>query len=183
MDRVGAAEVEAMIDAEFARETPARKSGRVILVDGFNVLHAVLLGKEREDGWWRRASRERLLRRVSRWQDGPDEIWVAFDGTQPAWSMWAESILIPETSASNSTTVHSVFVESADDWIVRRARRATHPEHTIIVSGDRKVSGRARSAGCEIWTPWTLISRCPKSDEPDESEDGALISDASPIPH
>jgi hypothetical protein len=161
MDRVGAAEVEAMIDAEFAQETPARKSGRVILVDGFNVLHAVLLGKEREDGWWRRASRERLLRRVSRWQDGPDEIWVAFDGTQPAWSMWAETLLIPETSASNSTTVHSVFVESADDWIVRRARRSPAPDRTVVVSADHKVAGRARSAGCEIWTPWAFISRCP----------------------
>jgi predicted RNA-binding protein with PIN domain len=149
-----------MIDAEFSRA-----GGRVILVDGFNVLHAVLLGKEREEGWWRRESREKLLRRVSVWQSGPDEIWVAFDGTQPAWSVWAEPIAIPRTSHSKSTIVHSVFVESADDWIVRRARRATHPDRTIVVSGDRKVTGRARSAGCEIWTPWALISHCPIPDE------------------
>ena len=160
MDRAGAAEVESMIDAEFSQD-----GRRVILVDGFNVLHAVLLGKEREDGWWRREPRERLLRRISTWQNGPDEFWVAFDGSRPAWSVWAEPIAVPLTSHSHSTTVHNVFVESADDWIVRRARRATHPERTIVVSGDRKVTGRARSAGCEIWTPWALISRCPTLDE------------------
>lgn len=160
MDRAGAAELESMIDAEFSRA-----GGRVILVDGFNVLHAVLLGKERERGWWRREPRERLLRRISIWQSGPDEIWVAFDGARPAWSVWAEPIAVPLTSSSQSATVHSVFVESADDWIVRRARRTTHPERTIVVSGDRKVTGRARSAGCEIWTPWAFISRCPTVDE------------------
>lgn len=160
MDRSGAAEIEAMIDAEFSRA-----GGRVILVDGFNVLHAVLLGKERQDGWWQRESRERLLRQISVWQSGPDEIWVAFDGTQPAWSVWAEPIAVPKTVRSKSTIVHSVYVESADDWIVRRARRAIHPDRTIVVSGDRKVTGRARSAGCEIWTPWALISRCTTLDE------------------
>jgi hypothetical protein len=160
MDRAGTAEFESMIEAEFTRLAACQTHRRVILVDGFNVLHAVLLGGEREDEWWGRASRERLLRRISRWPCGPDEIWVAFDGTQPAWSVWAEPIAIPKTTGSKSTTVHSVFVESADDWIVRRARRATHPERTIIVSGDRKVTGRARSAGCEIWTPWALMSRC-----------------------
>ncbi len=149
-----------MIDAEFSRADGSR-----ILVDGFNVLHAVLLGKEREDGWWRREPRERLLRRISAWQTGPCEIWVAFDGNQPAWSVWAEPISVPLSSRRPGTTVHSVFVESADDWIVRRARRATHPERTIVVSGDRKVTGRSRSAGCEIWTPWAFISRCPPLDD------------------
>lgn len=160
MDRTGAAEIESMIDTEFSPDKATR-----VLVDGFNVLHAVLLGKEREDGWWRREPRERLLRRISAWQPGPGEIWVAFDGDQPAWSVWAEPVAVPMTSQSKSTVVHSVFVESADDWIVRRARRATHPDRTIVVSGDRKVTGRARSAGCEIWTPWALISQCPMPDE------------------
>ena len=176
MDRAGAAAVESMIDSEFSHA-----GERVMLVDGFNVLHAVLLGKEREDGWWRREPRERLLRRISAWQSGPHEIWVAFDGTQPAWSVWAEPIAVPRTSHSQSTTVHSVFVESADDWIVRRARRATHPEQMIIVSGDRKVTGRARSAGCEIWTPWAFISRCPALDENFSDHDQGLHRPLRPL--
>ncbi len=149
-----------MIEAEISRA-----ARRLILVDGFNVLHAVLLGKEREDGWWRREPRERLLRRISGWQRGPDEIWIAFDGTSPAWSVWAEPVAHPLTSRSLGTIVHSVFVESADDWIVRRARRTSTPERTVVVSGDRKVVGRARSAGCEIWTPWAFISLCPASED------------------
>jgi hypothetical protein len=155
-ERNRAAEIEAMIDAEIART-----EARVILVDGFNVLHSVLLGKDRESGWWRRDARERLLRRVSRWRSGPDEIWVAFDGTDPAWSVWAEPIAFPIPSELGSPIIHSVYVESADDWIVRRARRATDPSQTIVVSGDRKVAGRGRSAGCEIWTPWGFMTHCP----------------------
>ena len=188
MDRPGAAELEAMIDAEFARadsdtaETAEKQIStgtlsiesaaetRVILVDAFNVLHAVLLGRERDHGWWRREERERLLRRIRGWKNGPDEIWVAFDGAQPAWSVWAEPILRPITVASRGPIVHSVYVESADDWIVRRARRSARPQQLIVVSADRKVSGRARSAGCEIWTPWAFISQCPTlSEDPTQS--------------
>ncbi len=149
--------------------------GRVILVDGFNVLHAVLLGKERQEGWWRRAPRERLLRRISGWPVRSDEIWVAFDGKHPAWSVWVEPerIEIPSSATPADSKggtavvdgpgpiVHSLFVESADDWIVRRARRTPSPERMVVVSGDHKVAGRARSAGCAVWTPWALISQCP----------------------
>jgi len=157
-----------MIDAVLSRE-----ERRVILVDGFNVLHAVLQKAERESGWWKREQRERLLRRVAKWPTAQDEVWVAFDGTQPAWSVWAEPIArIPAQAVSADSQpgmpalsrpvpVHSVYVESADDWIVRRARRAPHPERTIVVTRDRQVAGRARSAGCEVWSPWSFMSRCP----------------------
>ncbi|MAG30087.1 MAG: hypothetical protein CL908_04235 [Deltaproteobacteria bacterium] len=180
-----------MIDAELeaSQKQPAR---RVILVDGFNVLHAVLLGPERER-WWRREVRERLLARIGLWQGeqsrmgeggagdehgGTDEIWVAFDGAKPAWSVWAEPVAEPMKRRGAGATVHSVFVESADDWIVRRARRAPDPTRTIVVSADRKVTGRARSAGCETWTPWAFMSRCPseadaKGSEPPTGESAA----------
>lgn len=165
-----------MIDAVLAIE-----ERRVILVDGFNVLHAVLQKAEREAGWWRRKPREQLLRRIAGWREGVDEIWVAFDGAQPAWSVWAEPVVeIVEPPDAGETwdgsapvslggqkrsVVHSVFVESADDWIVRRARRARRPERTFIVTADRQVAGRARSAGCEVWTPWSFMSRCPSGDK------------------
>ena len=199
--RAGRREVEAMIDAVLSEQ-----ERRVILVDGFNVLHSVLLKQEREAGWWRRVQRERLLQRVSLWPLHADQIWVAFDGAQPAWSVWAEPVAKivepqmthvapdapgesgsgketdnpsdnpsgnPSGNASDSRSgrplhtaaarpiVHSVYVESADDWIVRRARRAPDPERTIVVSADRQVTGRARSAGCEVWSPWSFMSRCP----------------------
>ncbi len=144
---------------------------RVILVDGFNVLHAVLLGKDRQAGWWKRQPRERLLNRVCCWNGGPDDIWVAFDGDQPAMSVWPEpqesSRPVDEPdpeSGREAPTVHSLFVESADDWIVRRARKTSRPDRVVVVSADRKVAGRARSAGCEVWTPWEFVSGCEETD-------------------
>jgi hypothetical protein len=162
------------VSGSMPESTPGEPTSgkRVILVDGFNVLHAVLLGKERETGWWQRATRERLLRRASLWPERSDEVWIAFDGAQPAWSVWAEPVArivangdaagdSPSDTPGQGPMVHNVHVESADDWIVRRARRAADPARTIVVSGDRKVAGRARSAGCEVWTPWAFVSHCP----------------------
>jgi predicted RNA-binding protein with PIN domain len=162
MDRKAAREVEAMIDAEFVCAEPS--PGRVVLVDGFNVLHAVLLGNERDGGWWKREARERLLRRVRTWPGPDDALWVAFDGSMPAWSVWAEPVAVPQERTHPGPIVHSVFVESADDWIVRRARRAEEPARLLVVTGDRQVAGRARSAGAEISSPWSFISRCPSSE-------------------
>ena len=168
------------------RADPDGGTRRTILVDGFNVLHAVLLGRDRADGWWRRVFRERLLDRVCSWRGGGDEIWVAFDGSRPATSVWAEPVATPLDAPAGTTPaggpltrrpiVHNVFVESADDWIVRRARRAERPEELIVVTADRKVAGRARSAGCEILTPWDFIERCPE--EPDRESPGP--PDAAP---
>jgi len=161
---------------------------RVILVDGFNVLHAVLLGQDRDARWWRRELRERLLRRVGDWPEGSDEIWVAFDGTQPSWSVWIEPVatVLPACPSNprypRGPTVHSVYVESADDWIVRRARRTPQPERTIVVTADRQVAGRARSAGCEVWTPWAFMARCPSIGEGYGEGDSAVRELATTSP-
>ena len=97
-----------------------------------------------------------------------DELWVAFDGARPAWAQWAEPVVQIESrsplKAGRQPTgplVHSVYVQSADDWIVRRARRAADPERTFVVTRDRQVEGRARSAGCRVWSPWAFLSECP----------------------
>lgn len=163
---------------------------RTILVDGFNVLHAVLLGSDRAHKWWKREYRERLLDRILLWRglhsrawpkgrqldhDDDrktigDQIWVAFDGSRPATSVWAEPVAFAHSTdqghgtvgpdGSPSPTIYTVFVESADDWIVRRARKADAPQSVIVVSADRKVTGRARGAGCEILTPSSFIRIC-----------------------
>lgn len=159
MKRSGASPLDPWIEAELAASPR-----RTLLVDGFNVLHTALLAGERDSIWWGREAREKLLARVCGWPECGDEIWVAFDGTQPAWSV----VAIPATGTDRGTSqagarrpiVHSLFVESADDWIVRRARRAAEPARTLVVSADRKVAGRARSAGCEVWSPWAFVANC-----------------------
>ena len=171
--------LDAMIEAALS-QTHATPDRRVIFVDGFNVLHAVLEGQERETAWWRRRQRERLLARTTAWPDAQDEIWVAFDGPRPAWSVWAEPVAKRVTPAANPPSVlpppgpivHSLFVEDADDWIVRRARRTSHPERTIVVSRDRRVAGRARSAGCVVWSPGEFLARCPSVEPTASSSSG-----------
>ena len=157
--------------------TPDAYTGRrLILVDGFNVLHAVLLGKDRDSGWWQRVHRERLLERVTHWSEAGDAIWVVFDGSRPAMSVWAEPVARSNDDDSSGPVVHSLFVESADNWIVRRARRTQHPERMIVVSADRKVAGRARSAGCEILTPWAFMARCTRAEEGAAEVSGSSVS-------
>ena len=119
-------------------------------------------------GWWRRTQRERLLRLAAGWPIATDELWVAFDGARPAWAQWAEPFVQlesrPPRAAGGRPTgplVHSVYVESADDWIVRRARRAAAPDRTFVVTRDKQVEGRAKSAGCHVWSPWAFLSECP----------------------
>lgn len=163
---------------------------RTILVDGFNVLHAVLEESERETGWWRRTQRDRLLRLAAGWPIATDELWVAFDGAHPAWAQWAEPVVQlepvgdqlvangPHSLPGNTRAarrrfrsktrpfpasrrvVHSVFVESADDWIVRQTRRALDPCRTIVVTRDRQVAGRCRSAGGTVWAPHEFLAKC-----------------------
>jgi hypothetical protein len=159
-----------MIATAIASETDGPEPGRMILVDGFNVLHAMLDPGERENGWWRRQQRERLLRSIAGWPIPGDVFWVAFDGAEPSWSVWAEPVarvLDPRPSTAEDSLpralIHSVYVESADDWIVRRARRVQDPDRTVVVTRDRQVAGRARSAGCTVWSPGELIAACPRA--------------------
>lgn len=178
-DRDARGEFAAMIDAVL--DTPKDPERRVILIDGFNVLHATLDATTRASGWWSRSHRERLLRRITLWPGLQDQLWVAFDGAKPAWSVWTEAYLgdvgdvgdiagsasgraegVGPPSSCERSRVHCVFVESADDWIVRRARRSPSPARTVIVSRDRQVAGRARSAGCEVWTPTALLGLLPE---------------------
>lgn len=172
MTQIGRSPLDPWIEIELAAS-----GRRTLLVDGFNVLHTVLLAGARDSLWWGRAARDRLLERVALWPESGDAIWVAFDGAQPAWSVLAVEIIGPGPERpARGPIVHSLFVESADDWIVRRARRAEVPERTVVVSADRKVAGRARSAGCLVWSPWTFIAGC-GAGKPEPSAEARTAAD------
>jgi catechol 2,3-dioxygenase-like lactoylglutathione lyase family enzyme len=150
--------------------------GRTILVDGFNVLHAAILVGRRGRDWWSAENREPLLERVEGWPEVDDVVWVVFDGAGPQWSVRigpgrgeageagdparAAERAGPAAADPRGPRVHVFFAASADDWIVRRARRAPAPDRLVVVSADREVAGRARSAGCEILPPRAFVSRC-----------------------
>lgn len=153
MDRNGRNPLEPWIEAEVSA-----CPGRSILVDGFNVLHAAILRGRRGRDWWSAETREPLLERVTTWPESADAVWVVFDGAESSWV-----VRLGERRGAEPT-VHVVFARSADDWIVRRARRAPDPGRMVVVSADREVTGRARSAGCEILPPRAFVARCGRAE-------------------
>jgi predicted RNA-binding protein with PIN domain len=127
---------------------PARPA--LWLVDGFNVLHAgVLHGRDRAE-WWTQPRREQLLALAERFDDDAAEIWVVFDGQQPAG----------EERASAPRRVRQVFAPSADDWLVARVRESPRPAAVAVVTADRSCAGRARHRGAQIVSPRTFLARC-----------------------
>lgn len=117
------------------------------LVDGYNVLHAAVLGGKDRSQWWTESRRRELLERASGF-DAAAEIWIVFDGPDDSGS------------AAASAGPHCVFADSADDWLVDRVRRAEDPTEIAVVTADRQVAGRARGRGARVVSPRDFLARC-----------------------
>jgi predicted RNA-binding protein with PIN domain len=117
------------------------------LVDGYNVLHAAVLGGKDRSQWWTESRRRELLERVSGF-DADAEIWIVFDGSDD-----------PE-EADELYGPRCVFAASADDWLVDRVGRAEDPSAIAVVTADRKVAGRARGRGAHVVSPRDFLARC-----------------------
>jgi predicted RNA-binding protein with PIN domain len=117
------------------------------LVDGYNVLHAAVLGGKDRSQWWTGSRRRELLERVSGF-DADAEVWIVFDG--------------PDDSGADAEPPgpRCVFAASADDWLVDRVRRAEDPTAIAVVTADRQVAGRARGRGARIVSPKDFLARC-----------------------
>jgi predicted RNA-binding protein with PIN domain len=121
---------------------------RIWLVDGYNVLHAGVLGGRDRSEWWTGARRRELLERASGFDDDGAEVWIVFDGPDDPG---------PEDEPRGP---HCVFAASADDWLVDRVRKAEDPSVIAVVTADRQVAGRARGRGARIVTPTDFLARC-----------------------
>jgi predicted RNA-binding protein with PIN domain len=142
-------------NAAGAAATPALPPARLWLVDGFNVLHSVLLGGESRERWWTASERSRLRVRAERFDVAGAEIWLVFDGSRPA----PDPVDAPDGGA---TRVSSVFAASADLWLARRVRAAEHAGEIAVVTADRSLAGRCRHAGAHIVTPRDFLAHCPR---------------------
>src|SRR6266581_4183582 len=111
----------------------------LLIIDGFNVLHAgVLLGRDRA-GWWQEPAQRRLIERVGRFADPRyPEIWVVFD-RRPGQDQRQGAVV------SDDLRIHMVYAPSADDWIVEQVKA---------------LCGRARHAGGEILSPRRFLAAC-----------------------
>ena len=124
------------------------------LLDGFNVLHAGLLGGRDRGEWWTEPRRSELLARAGRFDDPRAEVWVVFDGPRPE----------PESEAGGNGggcgRARRVFAASADAWLLAQVRDATRPGRIAVVTADRKLADRARHRGAQVFSPREFLERC-----------------------
>ncbi len=120
---------------------------KIWLVDGYNVLHAGVLGGRDRSEWWTGSRRRELLERVSGF-DADAEVWVVFDGPED-----------PNNGAAPRGP-RCVFAASADDWLLERVAKAEDPGQVAVVTADRKVAGRARGRGARVVSPRDFLARC-----------------------
>jgi len=131
----------------YASRSMADREARIWLVDGYNVLHAGVLGGRDRSEWWSESRRRELLDRVSSF-DADAEIWIVFDGPDD------------RGTAADETGLRCVFAPSADAWLVERVRSAEDPTEIAVVTADRQVAGRARGRGAQIVSPKDFLARC-----------------------
>lgn len=124
--------------------TDERKS--IYLVDGFNLLHAVVIRGRDRKRWWSADHQERVIRLVERF---PCEAWVVFDAAKPDSERY-----------SGSTTVPVYFEASADDCLVEMAKRLEPDKQVHLVSADRALQDRARRYGAIRCSPWAFSEAC-----------------------
>lgn len=120
----------------------------ILIIDGFNVLHAVvLIGRDRAN-WWQPAAQRRLVERVEQ-QMRPlpyQEVWIVFD-RRPATNDTPEDI----TSTDLRIRVH--YALSADDWIVHEVERLAPQQMVTVVTADRPLRDRVRRVGGHVLSP------------------------------
>lgn len=115
--------------------------------DGYNVLHAVLLGRDRNVAWWHRDFQRRVVAWVEGLTKGPPidgaPVTVVFDAERP---LTAAEIV-------TSDLVAVVYTPNADDWIVETCRNdsAAH-----VVTADRALQERVKATGSSVSKPWAF---------------------------
>ncbi len=120
--------------------------------DGYNVLHAVLLGHERDVSWWHRDFQLRVISWVEQLRDQPPlsaaVATVVFDAERPPGD--AERI--------QSSLLSIVYAPNADDWIVQACTRPITPGTLApcVVTADRALTDRVKAVGARVIKPWLL---------------------------
>jgi predicted RNA-binding protein with PIN domain len=122
----------------------------LLLVDGFNVLHAgVLRGRDRA-GWWRPPAQARLLAALAPLAGGDADVRVVFDGRPPDPA---------DGPAPDGGEIEVVHAPSADDRIAEEAAREAPRRPVTVATSDRELAARARAAGARVVGARALLER------------------------
>jgi predicted RNA-binding protein with PIN domain len=124
----------------------------ILIIDGFNVLHAVVLVGRDRAGWWQPAAQRRLVERVEQLTLSYPSIGIVFD-RRPSTSE------VPEDITSNDSHIRIVYAPSADEWIVHEVERLA-PQHAFtVVTADRPLRERVRRVGGMVLSPSAVFRR------------------------
>lgn len=125
--------------------------GSLLIIDGFNVLHAVVLVGRNRAGWWQPVAQRRLVERIEQLGISYPSIWIVFD-RRPSM---AET---PEDVTSDDPRIQVMYAPSADDWIVEAVKRLSPQQAVTVVTADRPLRDRIRRAGGAILSPRQFLS-------------------------
>ncbi len=126
----------------------------LLIIDGFNVLHAgILTGRDRAN-WWHVAMQCRLVARVESYTapTSPD-IWIIFDRRTNGHTEH-------EDVTSSDSRIRIFYAPSADDWIVTQVEGRAHEQAITVVTADRLLRERVRRAGGALCSPMQFLAAC-----------------------
>lgn len=126
----------------------------LLIVDGFNVLHAgVLSGRDRAE-WWKETAQRRLVNRVEQFSDVDDaEVWIIFDRRTDQEGRATNVV-------SSDPRISIAYAPSADDWIVEQVAKRASSRRITVVTGDRPLRERVRRAGGSPLSPLQFLTAC-----------------------
>jgi predicted RNA-binding protein with PIN domain len=126
----------------------------LLIIDGFNVLHAgILTGRDRAN-WWRAEIQRRLVARVEQFsQTQAAELWIVFDRHSDRHSE-------KEDVDSDDPRIHVFYAPSADDWIVSKVEAWGSQRTITVVTADRLLRERVRRAGGMPSSPMQFLATC-----------------------
>ena len=126
----------------------------LLLIDGFNVLHAgILTGRDRSH-WWHADAQRRLVARVEHYPCAETTmLWIVFDRR-------AERHQQGENVTSDDPRLQIFYAPSADDWIVAQVEQYSNQYAVTVVTADRPLRERVRRAGGMLCSPLPFLALC-----------------------
>ena len=128
--------------------------GPLLIIDGFNVLHAgVLTGRDRAN-WWHVSRQRRLVECVESCTDPAyTDIWIIFDRRTNTQTK-------SEDVSSSDPRINIFYAPSADDWIVTQVSEFASQRTITVVTADRLLRERVRQAGGILCSPTQFLATC-----------------------
>gem|GEM_PF-2283552 len=129
---------------------PSAKSRPLLLIDGFNLLHSVILQGRDRVNWWLPEKQSLVVDYVGQCP-GEFECWLVFDSSRSD----EERPALPVSRTQRCNPARILYAPSADDAIVSLCE--LHQERRVqVASADRALQDRCRNHGAVRLRPWDL---------------------------